>query len=94
MAKRKFKIVKRENNIPVLGVCEHCHAQFTVDPETIGQPQDAHAFIQELFVAHQCKRLAASQNAVLVVTEDAEMALSRSRRPDSRCDQALAVIEN
>ena len=31
MAKRKFRIVKRENNIPVLGVCEYCNAEFAVD---------------------------------------------------------------
>src|SRR5665811_866325 len=27
MAKRKFRIVQRENNIPVLGVCECCNAE-------------------------------------------------------------------
>jgi hypothetical protein len=55
-AKRKFRIVKRENNIPVLGICEYCNAEFTADPETIGRPQDAHAFVQKQFVAHECKR--------------------------------------
>jgi hypothetical protein len=30
-AKRKFKIIKRENNIPVLGVCEYCNAEFAAD---------------------------------------------------------------
>jgi hypothetical protein len=62
MAKRKFRIVKRENNIPVLGVCEYCHAEFAADPETIGRPQDAHAHIQKQFIAHKCKRLDASKN--------------------------------
>ena len=46
-AKRKFRIVKRENNIPVLGVCECCNAEFAVDPETIGRPKDAHVHITE-----------------------------------------------
>ena len=31
-AKRRFRIVKRQNNIPVLGVCEYCNAEFTADP--------------------------------------------------------------
>jgi len=39
MAKRKFRIVKRENNFPVLGVCEYCNAEFAADPETIGRPR-------------------------------------------------------
>jgi hypothetical protein len=59
MAKRKFRIVKRENNIPVLGVCEFCNAGFMADPATIGRPKDAHAFIQKQFIAHRCKRLIA-----------------------------------
>ncbi len=61
MAKRKFRIVKRENNIPVLGVCEYCHAEFAADPETIGRPKDAHAHLQKQFIAHKCKRLDASK---------------------------------
>ena len=69
MAKRKFTIVKRENNVPVLGVCEFCNAEFMADPATIGQPKDAHAFIQKQFIAHRCKRLAASPNAVRIVSE-------------------------
>lgn len=72
--KRKFRIVKRENNIPVLGVCEYCNAEFTADPETIGRPQDAHAFIQKQFIVHDCKRLGAGQNAVRIVSEGAEIA--------------------
>ncbi len=66
MAKRKFRIVKRENNIPVLGVCECCNAEFVADPATIGRPQDAHAFIQKQFIVHKCNRLAASAIAVRV----------------------------
>jgi len=74
MVKRKFRIVKRENNIPVLGVCEYCNAEFTVDPETIARPKDAHARIQKQFTAHKCKQLDASQknqNAIRVVNEGA-----------------------
>jgi hypothetical protein len=63
-AKRKFRIVRRENNIPVLGVCEYCNAEFAADPETIGRPKDAHAYIQKQFVAHKCKRVGASKNVV------------------------------
>jgi len=57
VAKGKFRIVKRENNIPVLGVCEYCNAEFTADPATIGRPKDAHAHIQQQFITHKCKRL-------------------------------------
>lgn len=70
-AKRKFRIVKRENNIPVLGLCEYCNAEFAADPETIDQPKDAHANLQKQFVAHKCKRFDASKNAVLIVSETA-----------------------
>jgi hypothetical protein len=69
---RKFRIVRRENNIPVLGVCDCCNAEFAADPETIGRPKDAHAHIQKQFIAHKCKRLNASQNAVRIVSERAE----------------------
>jgi hypothetical protein len=60
-ATRKFRIVKRENNVPVLGVCEHCHAEFTANPEAISRPKDAHAHLQHQFIAHQCKRLDAGK---------------------------------
>ena len=88
MAKRKFRIVKRENNIPVLGVCEYCNAEFAADPETIGRPKDAHAHIQKQFIAHKCTRLDASQksqNTMRVVNEGApnrtEHILYLGRRP-------------
>jgi hypothetical protein len=58
MTKRIFRIVKRENNVPVLGVCERCKAQFAARPESIAQAKDAHADIQTQFIAHTCKRLA------------------------------------
>ena len=69
MAKRKFRIVERENNIPVLGVCECCNREFMADPVIIDRPQDAHAFIQKQFIAHKCKWLPASQIAVRIVNE-------------------------
>ena len=72
MTKRKFRIVKRENNIPVLGVCEYCNAQFAVDPDTIGQAKDAHAHIQKQFIAHKCKSEVASQSAARIVREATE----------------------
>jgi hypothetical protein len=80
--KRKFRIVKRENNIPVLGVCERCSAEFAADPETIGRPKDAHAHIQKQFIAHKCNRLDDGKNAVRIVSEGRRIALSTSgRRP-------------
>src|SRR5450432_2093374 len=68
-AKRKFRIVKRENNIPVLGLCEYCNAEFAADPKSIDQPKDAHAHLQKQFIAHKCKRFDASKNAVRIVSE-------------------------
>jgi hypothetical protein len=56
-AKCNFRIIKRENNIPVLGVCEYCNAEFAADPETIDRPEDAHAHIQKQFIAHKYNRL-------------------------------------
>jgi hypothetical protein len=70
-AKRKFRILKRENNIPVLGWCEYCNAEFAADPETIGQPKDAHAHIQKQFIAHKCKRPGVGKNTVRIVSETA-----------------------
>jgi len=62
-ATRRFRIVKRERNIPVLAVCEYCRAEFTADPETISRPKDAHAYLQHQFIAHKCRRLDASKAA-------------------------------
>ena len=82
-AKRKFRIVKRENNIPVLGVCEYCHAEFSADPETIGRPRHAHAHIQNQFIAHKCKRFDASKNAVRIVSEGCRIALVHIGTPST-----------
>jgi hypothetical protein len=65
MAKRNLRIVKRVRNVPVLGICEHCNAQFSGDPN-MGNAQSA---IQEQFNAHKCKSEDASQSAVRIVRE-------------------------
>jgi len=78
MAKRKFRIVKRENNIPVLSVCECCNREFMADPVTTDRPQDGHAFIQKQFVAHKCKGLDDTPNGVRSVSEGTEIAVSPS----------------
>ncbi len=80
-AKRKFRIVKRENNIPVLGVCEYCNAEFSADPKTVGRPRDAHAHIQKQFIAHKCNRPDASRNGARIVSKVRCIALSTSGRP-------------
>jgi len=60
MPKRNLRIVKRVRNVPVLGVCESCNAQFSGNPN-MGNAQSA---IQEQFNRHNCKPLDASENAV------------------------------
>ena len=52
MAKRNLRIVKRVKNAPVLGICEYCNMQFSVNP--LG-PAEAQAAIQQQFNAHKCK---------------------------------------
>ncbi len=51
MAKRNLRIVRRERNVPVLGMCESCNAQFSGDPR-MGNAQSA---IQEAFNRHKCQ---------------------------------------
>ena len=57
MAKRKLRIVKRVRNVPVLGICEYCNAQFSADPNT----GNAESAIQKQFNAHTCKLVEATQ---------------------------------
>ena len=57
MAKRKLRIVKRVRNVPVLGICEYCSAQFSADPNT----GNAESAIQKQFNAHTCKLVEATQ---------------------------------
>jgi hypothetical protein len=72
MAKRTLRIVKRTRNVPVLGICEFCNAQFPADPHRLGQLGNAQASIQEQFNAHTCKPEDASQAAVRIVREATE----------------------
>jgi len=68
MPKRNLRIVKRVRNVPVLGVCESCNAQFSGNPNM----WNAQSAIQEQFNTHKCKPLDASQNAVRIVPESTE----------------------
>jgi hypothetical protein len=67
MPKRTLRIVKRVRNVPVLGICESCHAQFSGNPN-MGNAQSA---IQEQFNAHKCKPENASQPAATVAKQTA-----------------------
>jgi hypothetical protein len=68
MPKRILRIVKRVRNVPVLGICESCHAQFSGNPR-MGNAQSA---IQEQFNAHKCKPEDASQAAARTVSESTQ----------------------
>jgi hypothetical protein len=68
MPKRNLRIVKRARNVPVLGICERCNAQFSGDPN-MGNAQSA---IQEQFNAHKCKLVDSSQNALRIVRKSTE----------------------
>ncbi len=63
MAKRNLRIIKRVSNVPVLGICEYCNAQFSADPNT-GAAESA---IQKQFNAHMCKLLEATPPAVATI---------------------------
>ena len=67
MPKRNLRIVRRGANIPVVGICEYCNAQFSADPT--GRTIEGQPSVQEQFDAHKCKRPDASQNAVRIVRE-------------------------
>ncbi len=66
MAKRSLRIMKRVSNVPSLGMCESCNAQFSADPRQLGQ-----SGVQQQFNAHKCD---AGQNAVPVKKEAAKVA--------------------
>jgi len=57
MAKRSLRILKRVSNVPSLGVCESCNAQFSADPRQLGQ-----AGVQQQFNLHKCD---ANKGAIL-----------------------------
>jgi hypothetical protein len=54
MIKRKLKIVRRTNNIPILGECDVCKMQFHAHYPLSG-PSEAQAAIQQQFNAHKCE---------------------------------------
>ncbi len=58
MAKRSLRVVKRVSNIPSLGICESCHAQFSADPRQLGQ-----AGVQQQFNAHKCEAMQTAKAA-------------------------------
>jgi hypothetical protein len=66
MAKRSLRILKRVSNVPSLGVCELCNAQFSADPRQLGQ-----SGVQQQFNAHKCD---ARRNAAPVPRETAKAA--------------------
>jgi hypothetical protein len=63
MAKRNLRIIKRVRNIPVVGTCEFCNAQFHFEPHPHSQQSEAQAAIQQQFNAHQCKVEGAGEDA-------------------------------
>jgi hypothetical protein len=66
MPKRNLRIVRRGANIPVVGICEYCNAQFSADPT--GRTIEGQPSVQEQFDAHKCKR----QEAARIVREATE----------------------
>ena len=75
MPKRNLRIARRVRNVPVLGVCENCNAQFSGDPN-MGNAQSA---IQAQFNAHKCQRQDFSQ-AATGVRESSESGAERPAR--------------
>ncbi len=65
MQKRKLRIVKKAPP-PIIGVCEHCNAQFK---SSLPSPEYD---IQAQFDAHKCRLIDSSQNALRVVREATE----------------------
>ena len=54
MPKRNLRIIKRVKNVPVIGICESCKAQFQAEHQPAGQQSRAQAVIQQQFNAHKC----------------------------------------
>jgi hypothetical protein len=69
MIKRKLKIVRRTNNMPVLGECSVCQMQFPAHYPLSGQSA-AQAAIQQRFNAHKCE--AVNKEAEPVAAEAAD----------------------
>jgi hypothetical protein len=64
MPRRSLRILKRVSNVPSLGTCESCHAQFSANPRQLGQ-----AGVQQQFNAHNCD---ATQIAAPIAQETAK----------------------
>ena len=62
MIKRKLKIVRRTNNIPVMGACDVCKMQFQAHYPLSGQSA-AQTAIQQQFNAHKCEPAGSHQAA-------------------------------
>ena len=62
MPKRKLRIV-RKSPPPIIGVCEHCNAQFRSD-KIIGVED-----VKAQFKVHRCRAMDSSQNALRIVRE-------------------------
>jgi hypothetical protein len=71
MIKRKLKIVRRTNNIPVMGACDVCKMQFQAHYPISGQSA-AQAAIQQQFNAHKCERATSNQVAAPAEAADHE----------------------
>jgi hypothetical protein len=67
---RKLRVVKRFANLPILGICERCNAQFSVHPD--GQVTEGQPTIENQFDAHKCTPPDTSQNALRIVREATE----------------------
>ena len=72
MLKRNLRIARRVRNIPVLGICEFCNAQFHANLHPRSQRAEAQAAIQQQFNVHKCKPEDASQAAVGQFTMESE----------------------
>ena len=72
MPKRNLRIIRRVRNMPVLGICEFCNAQFHASPHPGSQQAEAQAAIQQQFNAHKCKPEDAGQAAAETAQEAAK----------------------
>jgi hypothetical protein len=72
MPRRKLRLVERTKEIPILGVCERCNAQFPADPCELDDFAKAQINIQEQFDSHTCKPADSSQNAPRIIREARE----------------------
>jgi len=62
MPKRKLRFVK--GTLPAIGICERCNSQFKSSKPS---QADAEQEITAAFIAHKCKPMDSSQNALRIV---------------------------